>query len=134
MAAAPKEHNEVAALENWRILIKKEEASAAKWEDWWGWMVKTNPAAAADEEEAKQEFFGNTKSMINAHEIEVPGFASKDFLKAHYGSMTPHDKFVTPQLESHKVGWRAVRKPLENPSLAPRHGRVNARLDTNDPL
>jgi hypothetical protein len=29
MAAAPKEHNEVAALENWRILIKKEEASPA---------------------------------------------------------------------------------------------------------
>ena len=62
MAAAKKDHNEVAELENWRIRIRKEEASSAKWEDWWGWIVKHNPSA--DEAAARTEF-GNMKSMIN---------------------------------------------------------------------
>ena len=47
MAETKKDHNEVAELENWRIRIRKEEASSAKWEDWWGWIVKHNPNAVS---------------------------------------------------------------------------------------
>ena len=80
------------------------------------------------------------KSMINAKEIDIPGFSSGEFMRAHYQSLNPHEKFITPQLTSHGYGWRAAgshnpgRKPLETPALAKRHGRVNCRLSTNDPL
>ena len=78
------------------------------------------------------ELKGNTKSLINAKDVPAPGFASSEFLKSHYGSMLPEDKFHTPQLISHNYGW-AGRKPLEPPSLRANFGRVNARLETNDP-
>ena len=44
---------------------------------------------------------------------------SKEFLKAHYASMTPIEKFATPQLESHKIGPPASPPPLPSASQAP---------------
>lgn len=87
-----------------------------------------------EEDRAKdsKELQGNTKSLINAKEVPAPNFASSEFLKAHYGSMLPEDKFHTPQLVSHNYGW-AGRKTLEPPALRSNFGRVNARLETNDP-
>jgi len=131
-------------LENWRTRIGQEDKCAEKWEDWWGWMVK-------EEDRAKVgEVKGNMKSLINAKDMPTPAFAGSQFLKAHYDSMMPAEKFHTPTLESHKCGGAlgviGGRKPFEgtgqavgaNPleplGLSQRFGRVNARLETNDPL
>ena len=69
---------------------------------------------------------GNTKSMLNTKDVPAPMFVTKEYLQSHYGSMGPGDKFLGPQLESHKYGWRS-KKPLEPPQLRENFGRINAR-------
>ena len=58
-----------------------------------------------EEDRAKVgEVKGNMKSLINAKDMPTPAFAGSQFLKAHYDSMMPAEKFHTPTLESHKCG------------------------------
>ena len=110
-------------LENWRIRIKKEEASNEKWEDWWGWMVDEKGGG-----EDTKKIVGNTKSMINTKDVPAPMFVTKEYLQSHYSSMLPGDKFETAPLESHKYGWRSKNAIVGlQTSLQQNFGRVNAR-------
>ena len=116
-------------LENWRIRINKEQQANAKWEDWWGWMAEKDDSAA------ETKIMGNTKSMINAKEVAPPMFTDKEYLKNYFDSMAPQDKYNTPVTSAQTIGWKSgkQRKPLEPPNLRTSYGRVNARLETNDP-
>ena len=74
MPGEGKEHNEVHELENWRIRIRKEEFSSAKWEDWWGWMIK-NKVPATDIEGARQDFIAGGSMFATRAGLEPPPFA-----------------------------------------------------------
>ena len=109
------------------------------------------PSRAQDEDRATlDDVQGNTKSFINAKDVPKPSFAGSQMLKAHYGSMLPSEKYFTPTLESHKYGGKlgAIGRrnpfagtgqalganPLEPLGLATRRGRVDARLEMDDPI
>ena len=88
--------------------------------------------------------------FINAKDVSRPAFAGSKMLRAHYNSMMPAEKFHTPTLESHKYGGKLGAigsrqpfadtgqkvgvNPLEPIGLSTRRGRVDARLETNDPI
>ena len=109
--------------------------------------------ALAQEEDRKDlsDIKGNTRSLINAKDMPKPAFAGSEMLRAHYGAMMPADKFHTPTLESHKTGGALGvigsrqpfagnpnmvlgANPLEPLGLSTRYGKINARLETNDPI
>lgn len=79
-----------------------------------------------DRPAASETIKGNTRSMINTKDLPAPMFTTGESVKQHYGSFVPTAKYATPQLESHKYGWRS-KKPLEPAALRTNFGRVNAR-------
>jgi len=120
------------AAANWAVRIASEGKSADVWQSRWGWMVDAehrNPDAAADEEVN----VSNTNMICARDDIKKPEFQDPKYLKEFYKSMDPQEKFDVPRLSSHKVGWRAY-KPIEIAALAPRYGKVDARLITDKPL